>query len=69
MVNGVLLERRKELCYEGHRWFDLKRNGAPEIVHYFNGEKYVLEQNDLRYVLQIPDNELINNPEIEKNPR
>ncbi|MCE4566077.1 RagB/SusD family nutrient uptake outer membrane protein [Maribellus sp. CM-23] len=69
MVDGVLLERRKELCYEGHRWFDLKRNGAPEIVHYFNGEKYVLEQNDLRYVLQIPDNELINNPEIEKNPR
>lgn len=24
----ILLERRKELCYEGHRWTDLKRLGA-----------------------------------------
>ncbi|MFV0589802.1 MAG: RagB/SusD family nutrient uptake outer membrane protein [Draconibacterium sp.] len=69
MIDAVLLERRKELCYEGHRWFDLKRNGYPELEHYFNGVKYILEQNDLRYVLQIPDNELVNNPEIEKNPR
>ncbi|MFV0265549.1 MAG: RagB/SusD family nutrient uptake outer membrane protein [Draconibacterium sp.] len=69
LIDAVLLERRKELCYEGHRWFDLKRNGAPEIIHYFNGQQYTLEQNDPRYVLQIPDNELINNPEIKKNPR
>lgn len=25
LVDFVRLERRKELCYEGHRWFDLRR--------------------------------------------
>ncbi|WP_167610207.1 RagB/SusD family nutrient uptake outer membrane protein [Maribellus sediminis] len=69
LIDAVLLERRKEFCYEGQRWFDLKRTGYPELVHTFNGERYVLQENDPRYVLQIPDNELINNPEIEQNPR
>ncbi len=69
LLEEVLLERQKEMCYEGHRWFDLKRNGAPEITHTFNGEEYVLEENDLRYVLQIPDHELNNNPSMEANPR
>ena len=69
LIDEVLLERRKELCFEGHRWFDLKRSGYPELVHVFNGTEYTLNENDPRYVIQIPDNELINNPEIEKNPR
>jgi len=69
LIDEVLLERRKELCYEGHRWFDLKREGYPELIHMFNGKEYKLEKNDLRYVLQIPDHELINNPSMEKNPR
>ena len=25
LVNQIRLERRKELCFEGHRWFDLRR--------------------------------------------
>lgn len=69
LIAEVMLERRKEFCYEGFRWYDLKRTGYPEIVHNLNGKDYVLEENDLRYVLQIPDDELINNPLMEKNPR
>ncbi len=69
LVEEVLLERRKELCFEGHRWYDLRRNGYPEITHNFNGIEYKLKENDLRYVIQIPEPELMNNPSIEKNPR
>ena len=36
-------ERRKELCYEGQRWFDLRRYGMPSIQHTCpcgSGKKY-----------------------------
>ncbi len=69
VIDAVLHERRLELCFEGHYWFDLKRNGAPKIIHRFSGVEYVLEENDPRYVLQIPDYELDNNEEMVKNPR
>lgn len=43
LVRQVRLERRKELCFEGHRWFDLRRYAVcekfpykKEIVHVFN---------------------------------
>ena len=25
LVNQIRTERRKELCFEGHRWFDMRR--------------------------------------------
>src|SRR5690606_12826048 len=28
-IDGILNERRKELCFEGHRRMDLLRNGKP----------------------------------------
>lgn len=43
LVNEVRTERRKELCFEGHRWFDLRRYAVCEkypykrsILHVFN---------------------------------
>lgn len=48
LVDDIRLERRKELCFEGHRWFDLRRYSVcktypykREIVHVLNvcGEK------------------------------
>ena len=30
LVDFIRLERRKELCYEGHRWFDLRRYAVNE---------------------------------------
>jgi hypothetical protein len=53
-------ERRRELCYEEHRWFDLRRYGMPEISHVFRNdvnaapEVYTLRQGDERYVLTLP---------------
>lgn len=55
------LERRIELCYEGHRWFDLRRQGCPRIEHKYMVEcdpvtyvTYVLEENDAAYTLPLP---------------
>lgn len=69
VIQTVREERRRELCFEFHRWYDLRRYGMPKIVHVFQGETYILNENDLRYVLQIPERELDYNPEMQKNPR
>ncbi|MCK9305342.1 MAG: RagB/SusD family nutrient uptake outer membrane protein [Bacteroidales bacterium] len=37
LVNFIRDERRRELCFEGHRWFDLRR--------YFVNSKYPLDNN------------------------
>ncbi|WP_341838088.1 RagB/SusD family nutrient uptake outer membrane protein [Chitinophaga pollutisoli] len=53
-------ERRRELCFEeGHRWFDLRRYGMPEIRHVYASapgktEIYVLKARDPQYTLPIP---------------
>ena len=34
LVEEIRLERRRELCFEGHRWFDLVRSGkAVEVMN------------------------------------
>ncbi|MDE7073740.1 MAG: RagB/SusD family nutrient uptake outer membrane protein, partial [Odoribacter sp.] len=71
LLKRVLEERRVELAFDGGlRWFDLRRLGKPALTHvYENGLVYNLKQGDLRYVLQIPESEQINSPNIELNPR
>ena len=32
LMQAVLNERRMEMCMEGDRWFELKRNGGPEFT-------------------------------------
>ncbi|HVK46620.1 MAG TPA: RagB/SusD family nutrient uptake outer membrane protein [Pseudobacter sp.] len=67
-------ERRRELSFEDHRWFDLRRYGMPEIRHKFQSSanqapvEYVLQKNDKRYTLPIPRSALIKNPSLEPNP-
>lgn len=69
VIDAVRTERRRELMFEFHRWYDLRRYGMPEIVHHFEDTTYVLSQGDLRYTLQIPQQELNYNPTMKKNPR
>jgi SusD family. len=40
LLSLILNERRKELYMEGDRWFELKRNGRPELWIISNGLKY-----------------------------
>lgn len=66
-------ERRRELCMEDSRWFDLRRWGMPSISHsiqYSAGtpEVVTLQQNDSRYTLGIPREALNRNPNLVQNP-
>lgn len=66
----IAAERRRELAYQGHRWFDLRRTDRPEIVKTFvtDGveETFVLSQDDERYTLHFPSEAVAANPEIER---
>lgn len=64
LLNEILEERALELALEGHRWYDLRRTGQPEIIHTFNGEQYILRQNDPRYTLPFPQEAVSLNPDL-----
>ncbi|MGN0281583.1 MAG: RagB/SusD family nutrient uptake outer membrane protein [Prevotella sp.] len=82
LLEYILNERRKELCFEEHhRWFDLRRmkTDAPEIKHsytltdtdgtQYGTQVYTLFPADLNYTLPIPLAERENNPLIQNNER
>lgn len=62
LVKEILDERARELAYEGHRWFDLRRTTRPRIEKILDGKSYVLEQDDARYTLPIPKDAIAANP-------
>lgn len=67
MFEFVLLERRKEFMNESLRWFDIKRHNL-EVTHIdINDDEFVLQANDLRKAIQIPQKATING--IQANPR
>ncbi|MDR1415230.1 MAG: RagB/SusD family nutrient uptake outer membrane protein [Odoribacteraceae bacterium] len=74
LLQFCLDERRRELAYEEHRWFDLRRNGMPGVVHSFrtDAEQVVVKDSlvvgDRRYVLPIPAKALEKNPNLTPNP-
>lgn len=47
LIAKIREERRKELCYEGQRWFDLRRYGMPSIQHKWEGKIYTLTKTIL----------------------
>ena len=81
LINFILVERRKELCFEEHhRWFDLRRMvDCPTIKHVFSltdatgnvlgRQTYTLLPNEPNYTLPIPMRERENNPLIRNNER
>ena len=44
IMSAIFNERRKELYLEGDRWFELKRNGRPQMWVINNGLKYTTEK-------------------------
>ncbi|WP_316847488.1 RagB/SusD family nutrient uptake outer membrane protein [Pedobacter psychrodurus] len=66
-------ERRRELCMEDHRWFDLRRWGMPEMSHTIqlvagSPQTVTLSENDSRYTLDVPTEALRRNPNLIQNP-
>lgn len=71
LVEFIWQERRRELCFEElHRWWDLRREGRPQLEHPWKGKaKYLLEKEDPAYVLNFPIAEREYNPELLPNSR
>ncbi len=79
-INDILFERRLELCFEGHRYLDIKRtrditgtgivrSAADSDCQGGSGTpECVLEANDFRFTAPIPAAELDANQNIEQAP-
>ncbi len=73
LLEEIYLERRKELCFDEIRWFDLRRYGKPSISHRYKAKRndpwtvFVLQENDPLYVLPISNVVLENNIQLEQN--
>jgi hypothetical protein len=65
LLSAILLERRLELAFEGHRYYDLLRNRQDIPAH---GTIGAIPYGDNRLVLPIPQVDLQNNPNLVQNP-
>lgn len=75
-LKDVLLERRLELCFEGHRYLDLKRLGiyVGESINRdptddeLSSLPTTISNTDYRFTLPIPTDEINANGVIQQNP-
>jgi hypothetical protein len=75
LLDDILLERRKELAFEGHRYWDIARYNKDVVRvnlagNYPGNVPLVLAANNFRRILPIPQVELDANPAIrgQQNP-
>lgn len=62
LLQEIYDERTRELAFEGHRWFDLRRTTRPRLEKKYGDVTYVLEDNDARYTIRIPSEVIEANP-------
>lgn len=65
LFSQILQERKVEFALEGHRWFDLKRNGLTISKH---GSFQPVPYADYRILAPIPQGELTLNSALQNNP-
>ena len=69
VLEVVLDERRMELCFEGHRYFDVFRNKLAMDRRYVGYHTWeIIQPDDIRIAMLISQDE-INSAGIEQNPR
>jgi starch-binding outer membrane protein, SusD/RagB family len=70
-IDEIILERFKELPYEGHRFWDLRRRNLPVTrtgADVPTPNAATLPAGNFRFLLPIPDAEVKANPKIQQNP-
>lgn len=67
LFNEIFDERRRELAFEGHRWFDLKRR-AMDVPKPSSTFLAPVTSNDFRILAPLSDTQVENNPLLNQNP-
>jgi hypothetical protein len=72
LINAVMMERFKELAFEGHRFYDLRRRNIPvqrlpEDAVNASGA-VLLNPSQAQYVFPIPATEVLINKNTVQNP-
>ncbi len=67
MFESIMKDRRVEFAFEGHRWFDLKRNGL-DIPKTAASQQPTLSYSDFRILSFIPERELNLDDDLVQNP-
>ena len=68
LLDEILKERKLEFYHEQDMWWlDMKRLGS-RVERVINGSVYVLEPDDFRYALPIPQDEMLVNKNMIQNP-
>jgi starch-binding outer membrane protein, SusD/RagB family len=67
LLDEIYDERRRELAFEGHRWFDLKRR-AMDVTKPIEYLHPTVPFNDVRILANLSNTEVENNPNLDQNP-
>lgn len=67
IIKYIIELRRREFIYEGLRWFDIKRFNLSITHKSHNDEEFILQKDDLRKVVQIPEQAILTG--LKPNPR
>lgn len=64
LIQEIMDERARELAFEGHRWFDLRRTTRPALTRKYDGITYTIQPE--QYTMRFPSEAVEANPEIER---